>query len=104
MPQAELICMYTVVGTPTAGICMFCLLRTYNSFRYRERESSIHVIDSSHIVEPSHIVQHVHMTEPLQIAEQIERLDSTDVQLAETIPIDATLVSLQHHNQEALYI
>jgi len=62
------------------------------------------VVDPSDVIEPTHIVQHIHMTEPLQIAEKIERLDSTEVQLAETIPIDVSMLSLPQSNQEALYI
>lgn len=96
MPSTEYICFYTVFGTPVIGLCTVYVLRTYNSF-YRERDDSIHV------VVPSHILQHIHTTEPLQIAEPIERM-TEDVQIAEALPIDATLVPLQHYNQEALYI
>jgi hypothetical protein len=96
MPSPEPFCVYTILGGPVLGIFTFCVLRTYNSFWYRERESI-------HFVVPSHTLQHIHTTEPLNVAEPIERFDS-NVQIAETIPIDATLVPLQHHNQEALYI
>ena len=99
MPSPDACCAYTLIAGPVIGMFTFCALRTYNSFRYRERETF-------HFVVPSHTLQHIHTTEPLHIAEPIERLEPhmNQVQIAESIPIDATLVPLQHHNQEALYI
>jgi hypothetical protein len=96
MPSPDAVCAYTVIGGPVLGIFTFCVLRTYNSFWYRERESF-------HVVEPTHMLQHIHTTEPLHIAEPIERFDS-NVQIADAIPIDATVLCLRHSNQEALYI
>jgi hypothetical protein len=97
MPSPEPFCVYTILGGPVLGIFTFCVLRTYNSFWYRERDDSIHVVI------PSHTLQCIHTTEPLHIAEPIERIDS-NVQIADAIPIDATVLCLRHSNQEALYI
>ena len=106
MTSTESLCVYTVIGTPAFGICGICIVRYYHSLRMRELDLSVHV------VEPSHILQQIHTAEPLQIAEQIERntedvqieWNTEDVQIAESIPVDATLIPLRHYNQEALYI
>lgn len=100
MPSPDAVCVYTVIGGPVLGIFTFCVLRTYNSFWYRERDESN---ESIHVVVPSHTLQCIHTTEPLHIAEPIERIDS-NVQIADAIPIDATVLRLRHSNQEALYI
>jgi hypothetical protein len=101
MPSPDAFCAYTLITGPILGLFTFCVLRTYNSFMYRERDESIHV------VVPSHTLQRIHTTEPLHIAEPIERIEphmTQVLQIAEAIPIDATLLALQHSNQEALYI